>query len=52
MFTAAADWLREGPHHTVQDAHRERRDTEPAHALRMPLSHLAAEAGGLTALQI
>ena len=45
LFSAAADWLREEPHHTVQDVRWERRDTEPAYALRLLLSRPAAEGG-------
>ena len=51
VFAAAADWLREGPEYTVQDARWERRDTEPAYALRLLLCRPADEADHLVALQ-
>jgi hypothetical protein len=51
VFAAAADWLREGPPYTVQDVSWERRDTEPAYALRLILCHPAEEADHLAVLQ-
>jgi hypothetical protein len=44
LFAAAADWLREGPGYTVRDVQWQRRDAEPAHALRLTLCHPVAEA--------
>ena len=43
VFAAAADWLREGPAYTVTDVRWELRDSEPAYALRLLLSHPADE---------
>jgi hypothetical protein len=51
VFAAAADWLREGPHYTVQDVHWERRETEPTYALRLLLCHPVDEADHVAALQ-
>jgi len=44
LFAAAADWLREGPGYTVRAVHWQRRDAEPAHALRLTLCHSVGEA--------
>ena len=51
VFAAAADWLREEPHYTVQDVRWQRRDTEPVYALRLLLCHPADETDHPAALQ-
>ncbi|MHA6757063.1 hypothetical protein ACXKR8_000660 [Streptacidiphilus sp. PAMC 29251] len=39
LFQAAAEWLNQGPAYTVLDVRWHRQDTEPAHTLRISLTH-------------